>query len=90
MIGGLRLHGVGKPCLRGRKTATFSARSGASGYQNFIRERRVERVPVLSGRSSRHGDRGLRLHVGMRQAVTAREEDSNFQHTLGRERIPKN
>jgi hypothetical protein len=25
----------------------------------------------------------------MRQAVTAREEDSNFQHPLGRERIPK-
>jgi hypothetical protein len=26
--------------------------------------------------------------MGMRQAVTAREEDSNFQQTLGRERIP--
>jgi hypothetical protein len=74
---------------REEERETFSAGSGASGYQNFILERRVERVPVLSGRSSRHGDQGLRLHMGMRQAVTAREEDSNFQQTLGRERIPK-
>jgi hypothetical protein len=27
--------------------------------------------------------------MGIGQTVTAREEDSNFQHTLGRERIPK-
>jgi hypothetical protein len=44
--------------------SNFHAPLGRERIPNFIRERRVERVPVLSGRSSRHGDQGLRLHMG--------------------------
>jgi hypothetical protein len=69
--------------------SNFQRRLGREQIPKFIRERRVERVPVLSGRSSRHGDQGLRLHMWIRQTVSAREEDSNFQRRLGREQIPK-
>ena len=59
MIRGEATYGdeASRDCEGGRQQLSAQARARAD-TKNFIRERRVERVPVLSGRSSRHGDQG--------------------------------
>jgi hypothetical protein len=68
---------------------TFHDRDGrqesdtVEGIEQIVRERRVERAPLLSGRSSRHGGQGVELRNPFGHAMSAREEDSSFSARSG-------